>query len=94
MALFINAKNQTCGRLFTAIEEIDLSLPRMTPIQWLIEQHIAKAGKLSTADYREAVKQEGVLIRATFAEALEQVGITAASAKKIAAEYYLKNYDT
>jgi hypothetical protein len=66
----------------------------MTPVKWLIEQHIAKAGKLSTADYREAVKQEGVLIRATFAAALEQVGITAASAKKIAAEYYRQNYDT
>ena len=66
----------------------------MTPVKWLIEQHIAKAGKLSTADYREAVKQEGALIRATYAEALEQVGITAASAKKIAAEYYRKTYDT
>ena len=66
----------------------------MSGVNYLLSIYPISSQGLPEKQIAEARELERKLIEKSHADALEQVGITPRSAKKIAAEYYRKNYDT
>lgn len=66
----------------------------MSGVEYLLKVYPISSHGLPEEHATNARELERQMIIRTYADALEQVGITAASAKKIAAEYYRQTYDT
>jgi hypothetical protein len=66
----------------------------MSGVNYLLSIYPISSQGLPEKQIAEARELEKKLIIKSHADALEQVGIIPTSAKKIAAEYYRKNYDT
>lgn len=66
----------------------------MTGVDYLLSVYPISSQGLPEEHATNARELERQMIIRTYADALEQVGIIPTSAKKIATEYYRKNYDT